>query len=370
MEILKGKYSSAKVYASSIEDYARTQIINILENPAAENSTVCLMPDCHPGKLAPIGLTMTVGKTILPSLVGIDAGCGVTAAFITRHKGLEFRQLDSIIRERIPAGYENRQKPHRFALDFDFDRLNCRKHINLQRNQLCLGTLGGGNHFIEIDSDGSGNIFLTVHSGSRHLGKEMTDHYMNSASRVLREQGIPYEWTFLEGQAMQEYIQDLNVVQEFARLNRLAIIDDICKGMKWKYEIHTDCPHNFVETTGDRIMLRKGSIRAMKGENVIIPINMKEGIILGKGRGNPEWNFSAPHGSGRIMKREDVKKRFTVSAFKKSMKGIYSSCIGDGTLDEAPFAYRSLEEIKDAVAPSVEITSILKPLYSFKAGGE
>lgn len=369
MELIQGTFCSAKIFATSVEDYARTQIKNILDNPISKESSVCLMPDCHPGTIAPIGLSMTIHQRIIPNLLGIDVGCGVTAARITKHRGLEFKQVDSVIRDNIPSGFDIRKKPHRFALDFDFTKLNCTKHISKDRNILGLGTLGGGNHFIEIDKSQDEEIYLVVHSGSRHFGKELTDHYLLNASRKLRPQGIPYEWTFLENDEMNFYIDDLQVAQEYARLNRLAIIDDICKGMKWKYEIDVDCCHNFIEKFDDKIILRKGSISAKKDEKLIIPINMKDGIILGKGLGNAEWNFSAPHGSGRIMKRDDVKKSFTVSSFKKSMKGIYSSCIDETTLDEAPFAYRGIDEIKNVISDSVEITKIIKPIYNFKAGG-
>ncbi len=375
MEIIKGKNASAHVYSSVLDEYAVVQIKNICDNDVSIGQKICIMPDVHPGFVAPIGLSMTVGEKILPNLVGIDVGCGMTIAKIAKHRGLEFKQLDSIIRETVPAGFETRKEPHRFINQLDFSSLLCLKHIQKNKTVLGLGTLGSGNHFIEVDKNDCGDVYILVHSGSRHLGKEVTDYYLNSGKKELKKCGIeiPYETIFLEGNLMKDYLHDIKVVQSFAALNRLAIIDEIAKGMKWKIETPYSCIHNYIDfenKDAQKPILRKGAVSARKGEKVIIPINMRDGVILGTGKGNAEWNYSAPHGSGRIMKRGDVKKSFTVSNFKSSMKGIYSSCIGKETLDEAPFAYRGIDVIKNAIEPTVEITEILKPVYNFKAGGE
>ena len=374
MEFIKGKNASARVFSDTMEAYAGVQIQNICDNDVSLGQSICVMPDVHPGFVAPIGLSMTVGDLILPNLVGIDVGCGMTIVKVVKHRGLEFKQLDSLIREKIPSGFEIRKTPHRFIEQFDFSELICRKHIREENSALSLGSTGSGNHFIEIDKSDSG-IYILIHSGSRHLGKEVTDYYLNCGRKNLRERGmeIPYEQTFLSGQLMQDYLHDIKIVQKFAELNRLAIIDEIVKGMKWKTEESYSCIHNYIDFENEELgkpVLRKGAISAKKNQAVIIPINMRDGVILGKGKGNPEWNYSAPHGAGRIMKREDVKKSFTVSNFKTSMKGIYSSCISAGTLDESPFAYRGIDEIKKAIEPTVEITETLKPIYNFKAGGE
>lgn len=374
MEIIKGKNASARIFSDTMEAYAGVQIQNICNNDVSLGQSICVMPDVHPGFVAPIGLSMTVGNSLLPNLVGIDVGCGMTIAKIIKHRGLEFKQLDSLIREKIPSGFEIRKTPHRFIEQFDFSELICSKHIRKENSALSLGSTGSGNHFIELDKSESG-IYILVHSGSRHLGKEVTDYYLNSGKKILRERGIeiPYEQTFIDGQLMKDYLHDIKIVQKFAELNRLAIIDEIVRGMKWKTEEPYSCIHNYVDFENEAIgkpVLRKGAISAKKGQNVIIPINMRDGVILGKGKGNSEWNYSAPHGAGRVMKREDVKKFYTVSNFKTSMKGIYSSCISAGTLDEAPFAYRGIDEIKKSIEPTVEITEILKPVYNFKSGGE
>lgn len=374
MEIIKGKNTSARIFSDTMESYAGIQIQNICDNEVAFGQTVCVMPDVHPGFVAPIGLSMTVGKSILPNLVGIDIGCGMTLAKITKHRGMEFKKLDSLVREKIPSGFDIRKNPHRFIERFDFSELICRKHIRMENTALSLGSVGSGNHFIEIDKS-ENDFYILVHSGSRHLGKEVTDHYLNLGRKKLRERGldIPYELTFIDGNLFDDYLHDIRMVQKFAELNRLAIIDEIVKGMKWKIDEPYSCIHNYIDFENPEInkpILRKGAVSAKKNERVVIPINMRDGVILGTGKGNAEWNYSSPHGAGRIMKREDVKKSFTVSNFKTSMKGIYSSCIGSGTLDEAPFAYRGIDEIKKAIEPTVEISEILKPVYNFKSGGE
>ncbi|WP_191015673.1 RtcB family protein [Treponema zioleckii] len=372
MEIIKGKFCSCTVFSETCEQYAALQIKNICDNEVSSGSRMCVMPDVHPGKVAPIGLTMTVENRVLPYLVGIDIGCGMTLARIKKHRGMEFKQLDSVIRENIPSGFEVRKNPHRFSADFDFSRLECGSHVYKEKAVLSLGSLGGGNHFIEIDKSEEGDFFIVVHSGSRHLGKEVADFYLGEGQKILKNRGetVPFELIYIEENLKDLYLSDVAVVQKFAERNRRAIIDEIARGMKWKIDEPYSCIHNYVDFRTEKPVLRKGAVSAQKDERVIIPINMKDGIILGKGKGNPDWNFSAPHGSGRIMKREDVKKSFTVSSFKSAMKGIYSSCISKGTLDEAPFAYRGIDEIQKAIEPTVEITQILKPVYNFKAQSE
>ena len=221
-----------------------------------------------------------------------------------------------------------------------------------------------------MDKDENDNLYVAIHSGSRHLGKEVTEYYLNEGQKYLKEKGIqiPYELTYLEGKLMDQYLHDIQIVQEFAALNRNTILDELTKGMKWKVEETYASVHNYIDLFGSEKILRKGAISARKDESVIIPINMRDGILLGTGIGNEEWNYSAPHGSGRILKREDIRNQYTVSQFKSEMKGIYCSGIGKDTLDEAPFAYRQLEEIKDAIKDTVKVEQILKPVYCYKAG--
>lgn len=381
MKTMNGIYASAKIFTTNnettaIDDYAIHQLQMLCDNPVTKGSRIRIMPDVHPGKVGTIGLTMTIGTRIMPNLIGIDIGCGMTLAEI-RDKKVEYQKLDKVIRENIPSGYAVRKKIHRYAEEFEFERLHCYKHIRLEKALHSLGTLGGGNHFIELDKDEDGHIYIVIHSGSRHLGKEVTEYYLNEGQKLLKEKGlsVPYELTYLEDELMEHYLRDLQVVQEYASLNREIILDELVKGMKLKVTDSYSCIHNYVDESEETLktfgvpILRKGAISAKQNENVIIPINMRDGVILGIGLGNEEWNCSAPHGSGRIMKREDIKSHFTVSSFKSEMKGIYSSCINKDTLDEAPFAYRALDDITEVIKDTVTITKIIKPIYNYKAGG-
>ncbi len=373
-QIINGSFTSAVVYLvknteTDIDLYAVSQLKMLCDNETAGGCAIRVMPDVHPGKVGVIGLTMTLGSRILPSLVGTDIGCGVTIAKLGKYKK-DFQKLDAVIRERIPSGFSVRKKNHISADSFDFDRLVCLKHIKLSAALSCLGTLGGGNHFIELDKGEDDSIYLAVHSGSRYLGKEVAEWYLKLASEYLKAEGIDvsYELSWLEGDLKQKYLNDTSVVQEYASLNREIIIKEIAAGMKWKIEDIWSSVHNYIDMESELPLLRKGAISARQGQRLVIPVNMRDGIILGTGRGNKDWNYSAPHGSGRIFKREDTKNRFTLSEFKQAMKGIYSPSISRDTLDEAPFAYRALEEIKEAIGDTAVIQEVIRPIYNFKAG--
>lgn len=382
METINGAYTSAHIFTTNnnttaIDQYAISQLQMICNQESSKGCRIRVMPDVHPGKVGTIGLTMTIRERIIPNLIGIDIGCGMTLAQIKGKKN-EYQKLDTVIRDSIPSGFSIRSKAHRFADEFDFDSLRCGSHIRTDKALLSLGSLGSGNHFIEIDKDDEGNLYVVIHTGSRHLGKEVTEYYLSEGQKYLKANGInvPYEITWLEGKLMDDYLHDLQIVQDFASLNREIILDELVKGMKWKVLESYECIHNYVDVSAETLnsfgspILRKGAISAKKDEQVIIPINMRDGIILGTGLGNVDWNCSAPHGSGRIMKREDVKNNFTVSAFKSEMKGIYSSCIGKDTLDEAPFAYRPINEIAEVISDTVTINKIIRPVYNFKASGQ
>lgn len=385
MITIYGKYANAIVYTVenelyALEDYARKQLQMICNHPSSEGSVIRVMPDVHPGKVGTIGLTMTVGDSILPSLVGVDIGCGMTIAKV-KTKGLHFEKLDSVIRENVPVGPRIRSTEHKYADRIDLSLLKCVKGINASKANRSIGTLGGGNHFIEVDKDDEGNIYLVVHSGSRHLVMEVADYYLRNGQKEMqaKKQGFAsYEMTCLSGHLMEDYLRDIEIIQDFARLNRDAIIESIVKGMKWKVEDSFTCIHNYVDfsdaLSGDsdraKPILRKGAISAKEGERVIIPINMRDGIILGTGLGNPDWNYSAPHGAGRIYKRSEVAEHHTVSDFKKAMNGIHSICINKNTLDESPFAYRSIDDIAKVIGDTVKIDKIIRPVYNYKAGGD
>lgn len=374
---INGKYATARIMCigatpgENIEQYALSQIHMIADNEASKGSNICVMPDVHPGKVGPIGLTMTITDAVNPSLVGIDIGCGMTMIRLGRIKK-EYQKLDTVIKSKVPAGFKIRDNAHNMATQFDFESLICYKHVRKEKALLSLGTLGGGNHFIEIDEDENGDSYLIVHSGSRHLGKEVAEHYSKIAHQHLKDIGkdVPIELAYLTGDSLKAYLHDVQIAQEYADLNRRIMIKEICKAMKWKPIEEKSCIHNYIDLSTGTAILRKGAISAKENEDVIIPINMKDGVILGKGKGNKEWNYSAPHGAGRISSRKEVLESHTVSEFKAAMKGIYSSCISKDTLDEAPFAYRNIDYIKDAVKDSVEITKVLRPVYNYKGGNE
>lgn len=368
MKTVKGIYAEAKIFTNDVEPYAEAQVKMICDNEVASGSTICLMPDIHPGKVAPIGLSMTVTDKIIPQLLGVDVGCGMTCVKLNKSNA-EFQKLDRVIRENVPSGFVVRKEPHYMAEEFSYEGLHCIRHINRNKANRSLGTLGGGNHFIELDKGNDGSLYLVVHTGSRHLGEEVAEYYTKLASDRLKAQGreIPYYMSYLEGDDKAAYMEDVQIIQNYAEWNRQIIVREILKGMKWKAVEQFSAAHNYLDADG---ILRKGSVSAHKEERVIIPANMKDGVILGIGKGNAEWNESAPHGSGRRMKRDDVKNQYTVSEFKKEMKGIYSSCVGAETLDEAPFAYRPVAEIAEQIQDTVEVTEILKPVYNFKAGSK
>ena len=366
MKTVKGIFAEAKIFTDDVEDYAQALVKMICDNEIVDGSTICMMPDIHPGKIAPIGLSTTVTDKVIPQLLGVDIGCGMTCVKLNKNHA-EFQKLDRVIRENVPSGFAIRIEPHRMAEEFSYGELHCIRHINRAKADRSLGTLGGGNHFIELDQGGDGSLHLVVHTGSRHLGEEVAEYYTKLASTCLKEQGmeVPYYMSYLEGDNKAAYLEDVQVIQQYAEWNRQIIVREILKGMKWKALEQFSVPHNYLDDSG---ILRKGVISARQGEAVVIPANMRDGVILGIGKGNADWNYSAPHGSGRQLKREDVKNQYTVSEFKKEMKGIYSSCVGADTLDEAPFAYRSIGNIVEQIRDTVEVTEILKPVYNFKAG--
>lgn len=366
LKTVKGIYAGAKIFTDDVEDYALAQVKMICDNEVADGSVVCMMPDIHPGKIAPVGLSMTVTDKVIPQLLGVDIGCGMTCVKLNKSNA-EFQKLDRVIRENVPSGFTIRKDAHHMAQEFSYEKLHCIRHINRQKADRSLGTLGGGNHFIELDQGDDGSLYLVVHTGSRHLGEEVAAYYTKLASISLKEQGkeVPYYMSYLEGENKTAYLEDVQIIQRYAEWNRQIIVREILKGMKWKVVEQFSVPHNYLDDLG---ILRKGAISAKKGEPVVISANMRDGIILGIGKGNANWNYSAPHGSGRKLKRDDVKNQYTVSEFKKEMKGIYSSCVSADTLDEAPFAYRSIAEIVEQIRDTVKVTEILKPVYNFKAG--
>lgn len=397
---IRGKYSTAKVFADKVDEDSVRQIYDLCNQQFTENERIRMMPDVHAGAGCVIGTTMTVTDRVVPNLVGVDIGCGMETVLI-KGRQLEPEQLDKFIKFNIPSGFSIRDKEHRYAERLRLSELRCAKYISLDRAYLSLGTLGGGNHFIEADKGESG-IYIVIHSGSRHLGVEVAKHYQKRAVDELKHSGdadvkkliaemksagrekeinaalkklnmqtkkiVPDHLTCVFGSAFDDYIHDMKIVQEFAMMNRKAMMDDIIRGMKLKVSDEFTTVHNYIDT--ENMIVRKGSVSAQKGERLIIPINMRDGSLICIGKGNPDWNFSAPHGAGRLFSRSQAKQSFTVSEFKKQMAGIYSSTINSATLDECPMAYKSMNDIVDNIGDTADITEVIKPIYNYKAGEE
>jgi tRNA-splicing ligase RtcB (3'-phosphate/5'-hydroxy nucleic acid ligase) len=366
MEI-SGKHNSAVIFASRADDSSLDQIRLLCDQEFTRGSRIRIMPDVHAGKGCTIGTTMTISDKVVPNLVGVDIGCGMETVLLSA-KRLDLEKLDKLIHRKIPSGFKIREKPHHFNQEIDLNRLRCGKTLKLERAEKSIGTLGGGNHFIEIDRDEKGRLYLVVHSGSRHLGQEIARFYQDEAwkQRSSSPGKLPKTLAWLTGDLFDDYMHDMKMVQHFALLNRKAIVDEILQAMGPGAEESFTTIHNYIDT--EMMILRKGAVSAKKGEKLLIPINMRDGSLLCLGKGNPDWNYSAPHGAGRLMSRTQARKHFTLKAFQKEMKGIYTSTVGKGTLDECPGAYKSMKETVGNLEPAAEIVSIIRPIYNFKAG--
>jgi RNA-splicing ligase RtcB len=388
-----------KIFTENIEDVALQQVYRLASLPPFFDSKIRIMPDVHAGEGCVIGFTADLGEKVIPNIVGVDIGCGMRVIKF-KSEDLDLEKLDSVIKELIPSGKSVRENG-----EYDLTPLHCYHELkNVEHLERSLGTLGGGNHFIEIDVDEQGFYYLIVHSGSRNLGKQVALLYQKRAVdyisgkhelpkvihekiQELKEAGqylkindeilrikeefrnkipnMPNELCYLEGEDRMEYLDDMKFCQQFALENRIQICALICKTMKWELIESFDVIHNYISFVDN--IVRKGAISARKGEKVLIPLNMRDGCILGIGKGNEDWNFSAPHGAGRIMSRSAAKEMISLEEFEESMKGIYSSSINNSTLDESPFVYKPAEEIVERIHDTVEITEILRPIYNFKA---
>lgn len=398
---LKGTYNEAKIFTDHADESSIAQVRVLLEQEFVSGSRIRLMPDIHAGAGCTIGTTMTITDKIVPNLVGVDIGCGMETALL-KEKHIELQKLDKIIYEKIPSGFGIREKTHPYFDEIDLTQLYCYKHINPARAEKSLGTLGGGNHFIEADKDEDGNLYLVVHSGSRHLGLEVAQYYQEEGWKALngtakkdielliadlkaqgREQEIqaaiearkstvktdvPRTLAYVTGDLFGQYIHDMKIIQKYAVLNRQAMMREIVKGMKLHVKEQFTTVHNYIDT--DAMILRKGAVSAKKGEKLLIPVNMRDGSLICTGKGNEDWNESAPHGAGRLMSRSAARRAFTVSEFKKQMSGVYTTSVNKGTLDECPMAYKGMEEIVANIADTAEIDKIIRPVYNFKAGDE
>lgn len=391
MLTLKGKYNEAICYTDMVDDATIGQIITLCNQEFVKESTIRIMPDTHSVKGSVIGTTMTVSNKVVPSLVGVDIGCGLYVAKIKKGRiKMNFEKLDQLIRARIPSGHQTFDQPQAA-----FDLSGVHASIHQGWAQRSLGTLGGGNHFIEIN-EGKNAIYLVIHSGSRILGKEIAEYHQETAyqklsverkelkiqMKDLKEHGdleaaeqtedlrndrkIPYELSYVQGEDLQHYLHDMNIAQNFAAANRAQMANTILKGMKWHKDIIEtfDCPHNYIDL--DEMILRKGAASAKSKQQLIIPLNMRDGSILAVGKGNGAWNFSAPHGAGRMLSRSKAKAQISLESFQKSMKNVWTTSVSKKTLDEAPQAYKPAKEIEKSIQDTVDIIEVIKPLYNFK----
>ena len=397
---IKGKVNTALCYAKVVEEEAIEQIRRMCDYAIAEDSKISIMPDVHAGKGCTIGTTMTITDKVVPNMVGVDIGCGMYTVNLGKDD-VDFEKLDEAA-HFIPSGrevWEGRQER------FDLTDLHCYRELkDAKRLARSLGTLGGGNHFIEIDEATDGTKYLIIHSGSRNLGKQVAELYQKLAINLNRgygeylkkmdeiissykEQGrrseiqsalkqlqwqvyespvsIPEDLCYLEGKYLEDYLHDVDICQVFARRSREKMAEIILERTRMNGCDAFHTIHNYIDT--DEMILRKGAIAAHKGKRVLIPINMKDGSILAIGKGNPEWNYSAPHGAGRIMSRTKAKNELNLDEYKQAMKGIYTTSANENTLDEAPMAYKSQESIIDVIRESVDIIDVMKPIYNFKA---
>lgn len=391
-----------KIFTQNIEPQALSQIYTLVSQPAFADCKIRIMPDVHAGAGCVIGFTADLGEKVIPNIVGVDIGCGMLTVELGQID-IDYAKLDSVIRMYIPSG-RNVHGGATYPVK-TMKQLYCYDHLKNRNWIRCsLGTLGGGNHFIEIDEDTRGNKYLVIHSGSRNLGKQVAEYYQKVAienfngvnnighaqkkliesfkaqgrekelSGAIEElhktfkpkaKGIPKELSYLENEDRLNYLHDMKICQEFAVANRIMMADIICRYMNWAPASSFETIHNYIEHETN--MVRKGAISAKYGERVLIPINMRDGCIVGIGKGNEDWNCSAPHGAGRLMSRAKAKENISLEEFETSMKGIYTTSVNRSTLDESPMAYKSMDEIIQNITDTVEIDRIIKPVYNFKA---
>lgn len=396
---LSGKYGTAKIYADIVDPKAVAQIIRLMNQPFAEDAGVTLMPDVHPGIGCVIGTTMRIRDKVCPNLVGVDIGCGMEVVELAERE-IDLHGLDRVIREQIPSGRDKRR-------EYDF-RADAVPMHGVRCPDICrdmaghyIGTLGGGNHFIEIDRGSDGRLYLVIHSGSRKLGRKVAEYYQRQACDQMagkdrasmaekirtwkaagleREltgliatekkravQGIDREMAYVSGTLLSDYLNDMAHIQDFADANRRALASDILEHAGLHMVSRFSTVHNYIDMR-TRIM-RKGAVNAEKGRALLIPLNMRDGSLLCMGKGNSEWNFSAPHGAGRLLPRHEAKTTLTMDEYKAAMTGIYSTSITPGTIDESPMAYKPADTITSTIGPTAEILDRLVPVYNFKADG-
>lgn len=397
IEIKNIKGNITKVFAKTFEYEAYEQVKQLANCEAYQDSTIRIMPDAHAGKGCTIGTTMTITDKVTPNLVGVDIGCGMFCVNLG-NISIDFDTLDNVIHNFIPSGRSIRsgllQSDSYYTIAQGLDRLKCLKELNISRAMLSLGTLGGGNHFIEIDENAYGTKYLIIHSGSRNLGVQVCKYYQEKAITSmskdnniqeliskLKKEGrekeiestikghkkptVNKELAYLTGKDFEDYCYDLKIVHYYAKINRELIAKVILSNMKWNSLDAFHTVHNYIDL--NRMILRKGAVSAELGQNLLIPLNMRDGSLICTGKGNPDWNYSAPHGAGRLMSRSKAKENISMEDYKDSMNGIFTTSVNTSTIDESPQAYKPMDEIILAITDTVEVIDIIKPIYNFKA---
>lgn len=395
MLVYKGKYTYCKVFTDEVEKTAVNQIQQFLDHPAFEGCKTRFMPDIHAGAGSVIGTTAELGSKIIPNVIGVDIGCGVLSVRLNT-RSINPVTLDAFIKENIPHGFNNNQRQLLISGDFTERVTKVCEELNLNTDKVLksVGSLGGGNHFIEVGKDQDGNLWLTVHSGSRNFGLQVAKYHQNVALTSMEAKKteakenlinltppeermlalkrfdesypkIPKGMEYLEGEEAKKYIEHMKVAQELAETNRKMMINKISNFLGWSYDLEVESVHNYINFVDG--IIRKGAVSAQAREPVVIPWNMRDGLIIGVGKGNPDWNYSAPHGAGRDYSRTRAKAELSLETFKEQMVGIYSSCVSSSTLDECPMAYKDHKTVLNQLKDTVEVLYTVKPIYNFKA---
>jgi len=393
-----GNHNTAICYTNELETASLEQIKSVCDREEFADCKIRIMPDVHAGMGCTIGTTMTISDKIVPGMVGVDIGCGMETVKIVE-KEIDYAALDELIRREIPSGFEIRPTYHPLNAEIDLTKMKIANEVNLERARRSIGTLGGGNHFIEVGRSDNGELYLVVHSGSRHLGNEVAHYYQDEAYRTLcgksktqieeavealkaegrhkeiastikelkqqTNHGYPKALSYVSGVLFDDYIHDMKLTQYFATLNRKAMTEVILQGMGLTETDRFTTIHNYIDI--DTMILRKGAVSAKTGERLLIPINMRDGSLICIGKGNDEWNSSAPHGAGRLMSRTAALKAFSMEDYENEMSGIFTTSVNRKTLDEAPMAYKSMDEIISHITPTAEIVERIRPTYNFKA---
>ena len=376
-----GKHNTAKIFAGLVDNESYAQVLKMCNDPMLSSSKIRMMPDMHAAEGCTVGTSMTVADFVNPSYIGSDIGCGMQV-YKFKKRSLDLALFDRIVRDFVPSGASLYQSSNERIKKVEIDDLVCRDVINAGTVSRSLGTLGGGNHFIEIDEGSDDSCYLIIHSGSRLLGKEVASYHQKCAfftsngispedafRRGIKPHNInsdhSLEESFLSGVYMEHYLHDMNIAISFAEESRKDIGEMLAAKMGLDVLEEFSTIHNYIDTKYG--VLRKGAVSAREGEKLIIPINMRDGSLICLGKGNEDWNYTAPHGAGRLMKRSEAKKTISLEEYREAMKGVFTTSVNESTLDESPLAYRSIDDIADVIEPSCEIVDIISPIYNFKA---